>query len=179
MKRILPWLTAATIIVITFGTIGLTVQQTQRSEANSPQIQLAEDAAAQLDRGVSPDVITLGSIDLNHSLSPFIAVYSKSGQPMGSSGQFGKDLPRPPLGVLQAANGHEYHAVTWQPTKGLRFATVAVAAKDYYVLSGRSLHEVERNESMTYKLVGLALLLSLTVLAVAAYILVYPTSRKR
>ena len=43
MKEHLPWFASLAILVVVFGTIYGAVQQSQRSDANSPQIQIAED----------------------------------------------------------------------------------------------------------------------------------------
>lgn len=56
--------------------------------------------------------------------------------------------------------------MTWEPQSGVRIASVTVAAKDYYVLSGRSLTEVEKNESETFRIAFIGGVLSLLVLGV-------------
>ena len=70
-----------------------------------------------------------------------------------------------PYGVLTNADNKPYHSVTWQPRAGVRIASVSTAARDYYVLSGRSLIEVEKNAARTLQLSLLGGLLALIVLA--------------
>ena len=145
-------MTAAALMVVIFGTIYAVVQQEQRSAANAPQIQLAEDAASALNNGRKPAQLVRSSVEVTNSLDPFVMVYSKSGHLVTSSGSLNHKTPALPVGALKAADGKDYSAVTWQPQAGQRFATVTVAAKDYYVVGVRSLREIEKNESQTLRL---------------------------
>lgn len=166
MKKLIPWLGASLVVVITFGTIYAAVQQAQRRGANYPQIQIAEDAAAALDKGVQPAKLVNGRVDMVRSLAPFTIIYDKSGKAVVGSGYLHGKTPAIPIGVLTAAKGKDYSFVTWQPAAGVRIAAVSVAARDYYVLSGRSLKEVERNENQTMQLTllgGIASMLTLVV----------------
>jgi len=174
MKRYISWVGAAAIIVLVFGTLYVTVQNSERTTANSPQVQLAEDAAVALDNGKSPVSVVSGMVSMNQSLAPFVVIYDKSGNPVSGSGRLDNHLPTVPIGVLTAAKGHDYHAVTWQPQAKLRFATVTVAADKYYVLSGRSLKEVEKTETQALQLSAIGCLGSLLILAI-----VYAASRTR
>lgn len=167
MKRFIPWVTSVAMIVIFFGSLYGVVQQSQRREANYPQIQLAEDVARALDGGAKPVDLAKGSVDINHSLAPFVVIYDHSGTPVGSSGYLNYVVPHAPLGILSAARGVDYHAVTWQPQAGVRIAAVTVSAHNYYVLSGRSLKEVEVNENATFLLSMLGAAISLAVLSLA------------
>lgn len=152
MKKLLPWFAVLVLLIVAFATLYGVVQQSQRSDANYPQIQLAEDAASALNHGDTPYVITQGNVDVSTSLAPFMIIYNKSGRVVSSSGYLNGQVPKAPIGILSAAMGKNYHAVTWQPEHGIRIAAVSVAAKDYYVLEGRSLKEVEKNESTTLQL---------------------------
>jgi hypothetical protein len=67
---------------------------------------------------------------------------------------------------LQAAKGKDYYAVTWEPKNDTRIAAVTVAGKDYYVLSGRNLNEVEKNENRTLLLSLLGGIISVILLGV-------------
>jgi hypothetical protein len=152
MKKLLPWFAALALLVVTFGTIYGVVQQAQRSDANYPQVQIAEDAAYALNRHGEPQAIVGDEVDFSKSLRPFIIIYDKKGTPLNGSGYLNGHLAKAPPGVLKAAEGKEYNAVTWEPKNGVRVAAVSVAAKDYYVLSGRNLKEVEKNETTTLQL---------------------------
>jgi hypothetical protein len=154
MRSLLPWFGTAAIIFLIFGTIYGTVQQSQRHDANYPQIQLAEDAATALDAGADPATLITDKKDFGASLAPFVIIYDKSGKLLATSGWLGSsgEVPAVPFGVLKAAEGQMYHFVTWQPQDNVRIAAVTVAAKNYYILSGRSLKEVETNEQKTFEL---------------------------
>jgi hypothetical protein len=152
MKRLLPWFAALALLVVIFGSIYGVVQQAQRSDANYPQIQIAEDAAYALNRHSEPQAFVGDNVDFGRSLQPFVIVYDKTGKPLNGSGYLDGRLAKAPLGMLKAAEGQEYHAVTWEPKNDVRIASVTVAAKDYYVLSGRNLKEVEKNENTTLQL---------------------------
>jgi hypothetical protein len=151
MKKLLPWFGVLAVLVVVFGTVNTVVQQAQRRDANYPQIQLAEDTAAALDHGGKPLSLVHGNVDLAASLAPFTVIYDKSGNVIAGSGYLNGHVPRAPLGVLTASRSDTYNAVTWQPQAGVRIASVSVAANNYYVLSGRSLTEVEKNENVTFQ----------------------------
>jgi hypothetical protein len=105
-------------------------------------------------------------VDMAKSLAPFTIIYRKDGNILQGSGNLNGKVPKAPLGMLKSASGKDYHAVTWQPAKNVRIAAVVVADKNYYVLSGRNLKEVERNESRTFDITLLGGVLSVLLLAV-------------
>jgi len=165
MKRLLPFIAIFLALIISFGTIYAAVQQAQRNDANYPQIQLAEDMAAELNAGADGlGLLDNPKVDLAHSLAPFTIIYDKNGRPIVGSGYLDHKLPKAPLAVLKAAQNKDYNAVTWQPKKDVRIAAVTVAAKNYYVLSGRSLKEVEKNENTTLEITLLGGLLTMLVI---------------
>jgi hypothetical protein len=166
MKKHPIWLTAAVLLVLTFGTIYGAVQQAQRTAANDPQIQIAQDTAAAINAGKDPTMLGPDKVDMARSLSPFVIVYDTNGKVVAGSGYLNGLVPAMPIGVLKASNGQPYHAVTWQPQADVRIASVSVKANNYYVTSGRSLTEVERNEQHTLQITGFGLVASLLVLAV-------------
>ncbi|HWT40790.1 MAG TPA: hypothetical protein VN081_06025 [Dongiaceae bacterium] len=158
-KGMLIWLGGIVMLGALWGGVYLTQQQIQRREANNPQVQLAEDVAAKLNNGTTPGAVftTPGTtIDATHSLAPFTVIYDKNGNPLAGSGMLDNVLPTVPMGVLTEANGVDYNFVTWQPEGNLRFAAVTVQAGNYYVMSARSLVEVEKLESQTLKLAVIA-----------------------
>lgn len=164
MNKLYSWFGAAAIVVVVFGTVYATVQQSQRSDANWLQIELSENTKALLDAGHSPSDVIGAPVEISTNLTPFVDIYDKSGNPVAGNGVLHRKLPQVPIGVLKASDKKEYHAVTWQPEKDVRIAAVTVSAKDYYVLSGRSLREVEKNESRTFHLAFLGGLLSWAIL---------------
>ena len=168
MKRLVTRVMMIGLTVVVFGTIYVVAQQVQRSDANWPQIQLAEDTAVSLNHNDKPEWLISGGnqVNINQSLAPFTIIYDKAGKPAQGTGYLDGQLPSVPLGVLTAAKGKTYSTVTWQPKAGVRIAAVTVAAKDYYVVSGRSLAEVEKNETRTLQLSALGGLASLMLLLV-------------
>ena len=167
-RKQIVYLAIVGVLVVIFGTIYTVVQQAQRSDANYPQIQMAEDMAAQIDSNKDPHIAsTLSPVDMQSSLAPFTIVYDQKGNVVSGSGYLGKKVPKAPLSMLEKSKGKTYNAVTWQPAGNVRIASVTVAAKDYYVLSGRSLTEVEKNENHTLQLSLIGGVLALLVVAAA------------
>src|SRR4051812_12961500 len=117
MKRLLPWFAAMGLLVVIFGTIYGVVQQAQRSDANYPQIQLAQNLAYTLDRRNELALPLDGHVDIAKNLAPFTIVYDKKGNVVSGSGYLDGKVPKAPLGTLKAAEGQDYHAVTWEPKK--------------------------------------------------------------
>ena len=146
------------------------MQQALRSAANDPQMQLAQDSAAQLAQTQEPQGLSQvhGTISIGHTLAPFVVVYDASGKPVAGNGYLDGQLFHVPVGVLQAANNQAEHAVTLQPTDNLRLAAITVKAGNYYVLAARSLREVEKREAQSLQLTALGWLGSMVVLAAAA-----------
>lgn len=176
----LPWITALIIIFIAFGTIYAVTQQAQRREANYPQVQIAQDAVAGLNLGKTPDNVTSGDmVDPSKSLAPFIIIYDKQGHVVDRTVDLNGQAPDVPLGVLAAASGQPYNAVTWQPRSDIRIAAVTIEANNYYVLSGRSLAEVEENENKTFSLTLLGFAGSVAVLVVVYLIGTMPKSGRK
>ncbi len=167
MKKLIAGLTGVGILIVIFGTIYGVAQQVQRTDANMPQIQIAEDTAAALNKGESSRIVGEGSVDMASSLAPFTIVYDKKGQVFLSSGYLNNKVPKASLSMLEASKGEDYSAVTWEPQKDVRIASVTVAAKDYYVLSGRSLTEVEKNETHTFQLAFIGGIIALMLLGIA------------
>ena len=167
----LAWLPIAAAVVAMTGLVYVTVQQSLRSGANDPQIQIAGDFAAQLGGGADP-VALLGTskVDLATSLSPYAIVFDDAGHPVASTGILGGAVPVPPAGVLRAARDHR-NVLTWQPASGVRSAIVVepfhVGARSGVVLVGRSLTEVEKRENFLFWMVAAALAGGLGVTALA------------
>jgi hypothetical protein len=156
MKRILKrWIPLAFVICCFCGLTYVAVQQAYRQSANDPQLQIAEDAASALASGASAQsVIPTGTVNINISLAPYVVVYDASGHPIAGNGQLDGILPAMPSGIFDSvrARGGE-DRFTWQPRPGVRSAVVVDqingtgAARGGFVMSGRSLQEVEYRES--------------------------------
>jgi hypothetical protein len=166
MRYFFNWFVVALVCTFLCALVYLTVQQSQRSAANDPQIQLAEDAAAALANGRSLSEFDAGAkIDIARSLAPFIIIYDAQGQPVASNGALDGRMPTLPAGVLEAARRSGQNRVTWQPRAGLRYALVIARACgkfEGFAAAGRSLREIERRESYTLKAAAACWLLFLT-----------------
>jgi len=171
IKRLLPWFAALGVITILFGTVYAAVQQSLRESLNDPQIQLAEDTASNLDKGTSPSAATANPVDIDHSLAPFVIVYDKKGHVVAGNGYLNSQVPVVPSGVLSASSGRPYNAVTWQPQTDVRIASVTVASKDYYVLSGRNMREVEHREDAIFQLASFGWFISVATVVGAWLVL--------
>lgn len=168
MKKLLWGATGALLLLVIFGTIYTVVQQAQRSDANYPQIQMAEDVAVGADQKFRPELLVYGKVDMAKSLAPFSIVYDKkTGKTVTGSGYLDGKIPAASKSMLEAAKGEPYSDVTWEPKKNVRIAAVIVEAKDYYVLSGRSLREVEKNETRTLQLAAIGCVVSLLILGLS------------
>ncbi len=150
------------------GTVYIVAQQALRAGADSPQLQLAEDAARALDAGTDPAVVTgPATVDVAESLAPFIVVFGVSGNPLAASGELDGADPVPPRGVLAHATAGGPSRVTWQPQAGVRIAAVTVPWNGGTVLAGRSLREVERLEDQALLLTGAGWAATVSSLAAA------------
>ena len=154
-----------TLIVITVlcGLIYATVQQTYRSSADDPQIQIALDIKNAIENNRSlAKWMTGDSVELSQSLSVFKTLYSTSGKAIQSSGLLNGHLPQLPHGVFDFTNKHQEDRLTWQPQYGVRMATVVEAVNSPqigFVAVGRSLREIEKRESNLTTMVVVAWLI--------------------
>ena len=124
------------------------VQQVYRSSANDPQIEMAEEAAARLEAGASPEMVVAGEpVDMAQSLAPYLIVFNDGGTPVAASVRIDRRVPVPPAGVFTAARNVPEQRLTWQPRPGVRSAIVIrhfAGANPGFALAGRSLREVEQ-----------------------------------
>lgn len=159
-RAILYWLPVALSITVLSALVYLAVQQSFRQTANDPQIQMAEDAASQLEAGGQPQALMSASkVDMARSLAPFLIIYDDAGRVTASSVQLEGRTPSLPDGVFSAVRQSGEDRLTWQPQEGVRNAAVVTrfgGAKPGFVLAGRSLREVENRESQLTEMVALA-----------------------
>ncbi len=158
-------------------------QQVLRTGANDPQIQMATDLAARLDRvGVTNGLLqtldyTGRVVDIDQSLSPFLIVYDNQGRALGSNAQLDGITPVPPSGVFDYVRSHGEERVTWQPRHGSHVVRIAAVVERVngpapgFVLAGRSLREVEAREHQVRNMAGLTLfgMLALIVIGTLVY----------
>lgn len=176
MQKITYWVTVFTVITIFTGLVYAAVQQDYRQTANDPQIQMAEDAAAQLSEGASiKSVIPAAKVDIARSLAPFVAVYDGNGKLLATNAtENGQDISYP-AGVFAYVKLYGEDRVTWQTQAGDRSATVVTSFSNKnqsgYVVAGRSLREVEKREAKLEQITALAWLVS--ILSVLFYGLMF------
>jgi len=172
------WMPIAAVATILSALVYAAVQQDLRLSANDPQIQMAEDAAVQLARGMPPaTVIPDGPVDIGRSLAPFLVVYNDQGAPVASSGKLQGQIPDLPTGVLDYVRTSGEDRITWQPVPEVRLASVVVhyqGVQSGFVLAARSLREIEKREDEVELEAGLAwlacLAASLVLVALAEWL---------
>ena len=144
-----------------------TVQQTMRTSANDPQIQLAADAANRIAAGSTPAAAlpALPPIDPALTPSPFVIIYNDAGVPLATTATFNRTIPAPPAGVFTYLRSHPEDRITWKPgiianNQSLRIAAVlrpyTSAQGSGFILAGRTLTETESRISQIGSLVLLA-----------------------
>ena len=170
-RAIALFLVPAVLATLAAGLVFVTTQQVLRLGANDPQLQLAEDAAAALDAGATPDVVVgAAKVDVATSLAPFVVVFDAAGHALATDGALDGAAPVPPSGVLASAAAGTPNMVTWQPRAGVRVATVTVRWKGGTVFAGRSLREVERRVDLVLVLCGGAWAATVVALVVASLV---------
>ncbi len=139
-----PWYFPILAITAICLLIHVISQQTIRQSANDPQIQIAEDISAALNKGKQPsDINSQDKIDIGQSLAAYVMVYDAQGKPMASTGLLDGNIPNLPTGVFEAAKNNGRNMISWKPKNHLRVALVVVPYNNGYVAAGRSLREVE------------------------------------
>lgn len=152
-KVVQYWGPLVIVSTIICGLIYLTVQQSIRQSANDPQIQMSEDVASSLEKGIEVQEINNSSqvVDIASSLSPYLAVYDDNGKVLTSTGQLNGQPPQLPQGLFDYVRNHHQTKITWQPQTGVRSAIVVTRFDKNnqrgFVMAGRSLREVEKRES--------------------------------
>ncbi len=161
------WLPLVVVVSAFCGLVYVSVQQVLRQGANDPQIQMAEDAAAELDSGSAVDAVApKAQVELSKSLAPFLDIYDASGKPVAGSGVLDGKLPDYPMGALQASRQGGENRVTWQPQGDVRIASVVVPYKDGYAVAGRSLREAESHTAQIRAITLAAWIVTLAALLV-------------
>jgi hypothetical protein len=159
------WLPLAAAIAALCLLIYSAVQQSHRSGADDPQIQLAEDAVRALESGATAaSVLPSAKVEIERGLAPFVIVYDGQGQAIAGSGTLRGRLAAPPPGVFGFVRANGEERVTWQPERGVRIASVVrrlTAPSAGFVLAGRSLREVETREANLRRMCALALVAAL------------------
>ncbi len=145
----LPFVALATLLCLI---IYIAVQQDIRISANSPQIQMAEDATTALNNGLTPSsLVPASTVNISQSLSAFLAIFDESGKTQVSSGLLDGTLPSLPTGVFDYTRRNGEDRFTWQPRNNVRQAAVLIYYSSNkgisgFVLASRSLREIEALE---------------------------------
>ncbi|MBS1525157.1 MAG: hypothetical protein JST19_05875 [Bacteroidetes bacterium] len=166
------WFSYAAMITLICGIVYVTVQQSYRMSANDPQFQVAEDTALALDKGADPKTLTGANsqVEISRSLALWLIIYDMQGNVAASSARLDGAAPQFPKGVLNHTRSKGADAVTWQPRPGIRQATVTVGAKDYTVVTGRSLRLTEERISLLGSQVLFGWVLSVLAMLVIAFL---------
>jgi hypothetical protein len=139
------WVIIAFLVTFTSLLVYVATQQVLRLGANGIPAELAVKTSINLENSKSPLDAVPGEItDISKSLGTFVMVFDKDKNLIASSAAMGKGEPSYPKGVLDYVDKKGEDRVTWQPEKGLRFATIAIKSGDKYIVAGRSLKETER-----------------------------------
>jgi len=174
LNRVLfAWLALAALASAVCLLVYVVAQQTWRTAANDPQIQLARDAAAALAAGRAVEaVVPREAVDMERSLAPFLIVFDADGKVLAASASLRGSVPVVPKGVLDYVRDRGEDRITWQPIGGVRIASVVVSysgARSGYVLAGRSLEETQYRITRFGNLIALAWVATLVgLLAVVA-----------
>lgn len=175
------WIPLAFLATALCGLVYLAVQQELRQSANDPQIQMAEDAAAQLATVSSTqNVIPTDPVNINDSLSSYLTVYDTSGNPVAGNGTLDGALPKLPSGVFANVLNAGEDRFTWQPQSGVRDAVVVVRIETKnpgFVMAGRSLREIEYRENQTQVEAGAIWFCTLVGLLILEIIFVFVEER--
>ncbi len=171
VATLVQWIPMAALIVLLTGMIYVATQQSYRSGANDPQIQMATDAVNALARGASPqDLVTTNKIDIAESLAPYLAIFDTSHQLVATSATLHGESLAPPSGVFDNAQTSGINVLTWQPEAGVRSAIVVKAYPGGYVLAGRSLQSVEERETSLEQLLFIGGLATLALTFAAIFL---------
>ena len=159
----LPRVASIIVATILFGTIYVVALQLDRLSANDAPLRLASQVAAELREGQMTTLKAQPHVDLSRSLAAFVVVEDAQGQPTGGSGFLRGSLVSLPTGVLGSAAKSGQDDVTWEPTSGLRFATVTLRVGDQFVSAGQSLGPSEARDATVQALVGFGWLVAMLV----------------
>lgn len=178
MKKVsfADYLFVMVIVTVIFGVIYATVQQSYRTAANDPQIQIARDINARLYQGKSVESFLDDTVDITQSLSAFNVLYDANGKPVRASGYLDHKMIQLPAGVFDFTRSHGEHEVTWQPREGVRMAMVIVSSRASpvgFVAAGRSLEEVEVREQGLVMMIFLGWIICLAVVLLHAVLQFY------
>ena len=172
--KILSTLSAIAVITLILLLIYAASQQTYRTGANDPQIQMARDMAVSLKEQKSIEhIFPVDSIDISKSLGVFAVLYDRNSRPVKSSGFIHGKTPQLPAGIFDFVKSHGEDMITWQPQPGVRMAMVVAAVQSpdiSFLAVGRSLKEVEVREGNLLSMVMISWLICVGIIVINAFI---------
>ncbi len=151
--RVFRFIPFAGLSIAVFLVIYISGQQIYRTNANDPQIQMADDASRFLNRGGKPSELLsqTSRVDLLTSLLPFIAIYDSTGKLIGTNAFFDSTPISIPATAITSAKEGKQNRITWQAKNGIRSALVVNYFTQGpvfgYVAVGRALKEIENRIS--------------------------------
>jgi len=154
------WLAIALASTCVVGASYSLAQQTLRTTADDPQIQIAEDAARQLRDGAHL-AEPRAPVELDSSLAPWLMVYDRSGRQISSSAELDGRPVSYVLDVLHNVRPGTEKRITWAPRPSVRQATVVVGFDGGWVVAGRSLRMTEERTRTLLPISALAWLAAL------------------
>lgn len=174
-QRRLPvagWALLVAAVTLIAAVVEIAGQQAMRQGADHPQVEMARQAASQLNAGARPaDVVGTGRADIATSLQPWLTVTDQHGVPLASSGVLGGLPPIPPSGVFDFVRAHGEDRISWQPAAGVRSAIAIDSYRGGFIVAGRSLRVVEDGESALLGWVVISWIAAMVVLGAGATVL--------
>lgn len=176
------WVPLAVAVTASCILLYAVMHQSYRSEQYDPQMQIAEDVALRVSAGVKPVTFAIkDQTDIAVSLSPWLAIYDATGTPIVSTGLLRGEMPQPPRTVFSDLRARTTEAsssvaeakestLTWEPEAGVRHAIVVVEAGDHFVVTGRSMREVDERTWNMESLIGIGWVLTLLATLFAVWI---------
>ncbi len=179
----IAWLPFAATIIVLSGMIYCAAWNNYRSNANDPQVQIAEDVVIAIGQGQPADglVPALGTTELGSTLSPFLMVFNATGTIIGSSISVDGKNPELAESVLAVAKTEGQNRTTWEPKVGVRAAVVIMPYKDStgegFVVAGRSLREVDARAKMVLMEIVIGTIAGLAVTLILMLLLAHKTHK--
>ncbi len=164
----------AVILTVIFGIIYIAVQQSYRTNANDPQVEVVGQVEEVIKQDVPLDAIVSEAeqIDMAESLSLFVMIFDTDKKLVGSSATIDGQAPTPTDGAFEYAKQHSENRFTWEPKPGVRIAAVLASVDGKgFVLAGRSLKEIESREVALLKLVVIGWAIAILLTAILSVLL--------
>lgn len=164
------WLLLVVTVSCVFGVVYWVVQQDLRIGANAQQTQLAEDTALALNNHKQ---ITFAqeSVDISKSLAPFVMTFDANGSLRSSEAVLDGAAPKVPSGIFAYTKANGVDRITWQPKDDVRVAAIVVPYGNGFVLAGRNLREVEKQENQLLRQIILGWVATVGITFVASVVL--------